>query len=572
MRKVVFENYTYFDPNGNPNDEVHPFDKQHFNQLIADRDYLGAADYAEKFHFHNNPEKDKELRNRIINLRRNGRILGALYGRITDETDMQAVSFVDNVFLADGTSSVDTGDWGNSFKQIKEAIGSGEKSANELSITFQPKKQSLFGIDMLMKDNDYNIDNFYEQSGLTEQDLINNGVQVTHQDGRTILRFNKSNDLANKILYNIPHNARGMGDVPLLSLDIAPKIEGIDAKGQVVGSEGGSNLRKFKHIIDEANNIKKSYLGDLMNTQKEYSSTSAPWISDELYQLQQMGLTDDEYNKRAKLVAPNIFKAINDLTSEYEMYTDKFNDDPKIETLKPTTSQQRSELVDLIASTAPKDIQVDAMISNGKIGACITIMGKKDDKTGEVKISPYKIFVPNILVEEAQARINADSSYRAVQEVNSMLDLRYDYKLQDGKTLSINNNGEFELDKKVISRDTAIRTLDKDMLIEEAKAELKYRYMNSSADVFDGEGYESKAREITLNSINSLYPDMNVAYNPTTNSIAIIDQYGEQHSAEDFFNKRIDKDNTQYEVYNRLKDILNIYDSLMNDLTNYLKI
>lgn len=574
MLKVNFGRYTYFDPNADIHDKVEPYNSDKFNKYIADRDYLGAADYASKYHFPDDPEKDKALRNYIINLRREGRVLGALYGRITDPDDLAAVSFADNVFLKDGTSRVDTGKYGETFRQIKESLGSSEQGndATNLSVTFHPKKRTLFGIDALMADNDFNIDNFYAESGLTEQDLVENGVIVNHTiDGKTVLKFHKTNDLANKILYHIPRKHR-YGDLPVFDSNINPNVEGFDDSDNKVGTASSGQIRSFRDVIDNANEIKQKYLADFNNNEKQYSSTTAPWISDELYQLQQMGLTDEEYNRRAKIVAPQIFNAINDLTSEYEMYSDKYNDDPRNSTLVPMDDHQKSDLADLIASTAPKDIQVDAMISNGKIGALITIAGSKDSKTGELKTRPYKIFVPKLLQEEAQKRINADSSYRAVQEANTMLDLRYEYKLQDGRSLAVNNDGDFAIDNKVISRDEAIRTLDRDMIIEEASADLKYRYMNSNGTVFDSDGYEAKAREVTLNSIHELYPDMNVTVNPSTLDISIIDQYGETHSASDLFNKKIDRENTQYEVYNRLKDIIGIYDSLMNDLLKYLKL
>lgn len=576
MVKVKFGNYTYFDPNETDASKAAPFDKQHFDQLIANRQYLDAADYADKYHFdESDPAKDRDYRNRIINLRRRGRQLEAIYSKIGDEKDVQAVSFVDGVFLNNETVINGAGDYGEQFTKIKRGIGStDDKEATSLKIKFYDKKQSLFGFDSLYPDNDASIENFYDTSGLSEEDLINAGINVSHQDGNTILEFSKTNGLANKILYNLPCE-QSRGDLPLVDSNLYPTITGIDSEGNDIGNYRSRNVVPLKQFIDDANSTKQKYLGELTNQTRSYSSTIAPWISDELYQLQQMGLSEEEYNRQAKLVAPNVFKALNDLSSSrHQFYSDIDNPDTRDETLNPLDNQRRAEVADLIASTAPSKIQVDAMVSNGQIGAMVTLLGTTDSKTGEVKIPPKHIFIPNLLLKEAQERINMDSSYRAVQEINSMLDLQYDYKLQDGNKLRVTNDGEFFVtDKdteKAITRDDAIRILNKDMIIEESKAELKYAYMNSDGNIFDKDGYEAKAREITLNSINDLYNDMNVVFDPTTKTTSIIDQYGRKHDPADLFNQRIDRDATQFDVYDRLNSIYDVYNQIMQDLMKYI--
>lgn len=585
MIKAKFGDVTYYDPENDNPAFAEPFDAAHFDELIANRQYLQAADYAAKYHF-DNPEKDRNYQNEIINLRRKGRQLEAIYSKVGNDEDLKAITFVDNVFIDGGTNNKDTGFYGEQFKQWKQQIGSPDGNATNLSITFFPKKQTLLGIDFLMPDNKNTIENFYENSGLSEEDLTAAGINVIHKDGKTILKFNKTNGLANKILYHLPQEGR-RGDLGISNFDVRPKIEGVNEAGEVVGIEQGRNLKYFKQTIDDANKIKNKYLGDLQNSQKQYSSTSTPWISDELYRLEQMGLTPDEYNKQAKIIAPKIFDALYGFSSaRYEMYSDAYNPDDRDETLRPMDNQERADLADLIASTQPNGMKVGAMVSNGKIGVVVTILGKTKDGTDEITSKPKRIFIPNLLLEEAQKRINLDSSYRAVQEINSMLDLRYNYKLQDGRELKLNENGDFAVTEaitdaygqyyeqdRVISREEAIRTLDKDILLEDAKANLKYRYTNSKGDVFDTDGYEQKAREITLQAVNELYPDMSVRPVPIKDGeygMVIVDQYGNQYDAIDLFNDNIPEDTTQFEVYERLRNIYDVYNQLMKDLMKHL--
>ena len=91
--KIDFGNYTYFDgkngiyiPKGSTDYpftfiQSHMFDENKFNQLVANRQYNDAADYASQFHF-SDPETQKAHESDIINLRRSGRVLGAVYGRV----------------------------------------------------------------------------------------------------------------------------------------------------------------------------------------------------------------------------------------------------------------------------------------------------------------------------------------------------------------------------------------------------------------------------------------------------------------------------------------------------------
>ena len=112
--KINFGNYTYFD--GKPDGvdiakgstnypftyiQSHMFDENKFNQLVANRQYNDAADYASQFHF-NDPETQKAHESDIINLRRSGRVLGAIYGRVKDPTDLAKITFADNVLVHGG--------------------------------------------------------------------------------------------------------------------------------------------------------------------------------------------------------------------------------------------------------------------------------------------------------------------------------------------------------------------------------------------------------------------------------------------------------------------------------------
>lgn len=592
--KINFGDYTYFDgkldgvdiAKGSTNYpftyiQSHMFDENKFNQLVANRQYNDAADYASQFHF-SDPETQKAHESDIINLRRSGRVLGAIYGRVKDPTDLAKITFADNVFVDGGLERSGNNEINTAFEDIKSKIGSTVDSdgnvtneASTLEITFEPKTNKLLGIDWLMPDNRNNIEKFYETSGLNVNTLRDNGVQVINKDGSTILRFDKSNPLANKILYNTPIVLKGMSsDLDRAVLATKPtKIVGYNKKGEVTGET--DDLREFRSFIQDARNTKEKYFEDFDLTYKDYSSTVGPMISDELSSLKAMlnsgQINETQYNQQAKAIAPHIFSAINTLGSgNYEMYTNNFNEEPTDETLVPVENKDHSKLTDLISNYAPKDIDVSAMVSNGKIGALITLEGTGNETASDKNDGRrIQIFVPGLLQEEAQAKINRNTSTRAIQELNSMIDWGYSYKLRDGSEIGVNDRGQFTKNKEVINKQSAIQEINKDMIMEDALSNLKFQYMNADGNITDNLKYEEMARLLSMNAAADIYGDVKLNVNPQTADVTLSDKFGNIYTPDDIFNRNIDRDKTQYEIYYRLNEIYSMYNELMDELNFY---
>ena len=587
--KITFDNYTFFDETSKDtgiysgSDAGYAnkaFNSQYFNQLIANRQYNDAADYAAQYHF-DDPRVQKQHENDIINLRRNGRILGAVYSRIQDENDLAKVTFYDNVFVDGGLERSGNSTYNKEFEGIKDRIaskvdgdGNITDAATTLEITFEPKTNKLLGVDWLMPDNDNNIETFYNNSGLNANILRDNNVQVINKDGRTILRFDKSNALANKILYNTPIVLNGIfGDADRAVLANKPtKIVGYNSKGEVTGET--DDLREYQRFINEAKDTKEKYFSDFDLTYKDYSSTVGPMISDELSSLKESlnsgYINETQYNQQAKALAPHIFSAINSLGSgNYEMYTNNFNDETTDETLIPVDNKQRGDLVNLISSYAPKDIDVSAMVSNGKIGALITLEGTgNEEHSYENKGRRIQIFVPGLLQEEAQAKINRNTTTRAIQELNSMIDWGYDYKLRNGASIKVNERGQFVYGDEVIDKTRAIQEINKDMIMEDATYNLKYQYMNSEGEIIDNVKYEQMARLLSMRAAQDIYQDIQLNVNPQTLDVTLTDKFGNIYNPDDIFNRKISSKDTQYEVFERLNDIYSMYNELMDSI-NY---
>ena len=608
--KVNFGNYIFFDnvadnktisATNNSSAKQYAFDETKFNNFIANRQYNDAADYAAQFHF-SDPKIQKEHENDIINLRREGRVLGAIYGKINNEADLKKVEFYDKVFVDGGLEQLNTfnknaqdyNKYAAEFIDYKKRLGStienGEikDEATRLSITFQPEKQyGIFGIDFLAKDNKNNIDNFYTQSGLNEQQLKAAGVKIIHKDNKTTLDFDKSNKLANQIIFNLPKDSRRMGDTPLRTSGKNVSIVGYTSKGESIidkRNESISNLftldynRNFENIqnlINSAKTAKESYFKKNDLDTKQYSSTVGPMISDELSSLREAlnngQITDTQYNNQARAMAPHVFSAIYTLgSSNYEMYTNNFNDEDTDETLVAAENENRAELTKLINNYDPKDIDVSAMISNGKIGTLITLKGTGNE-TQSYKNDGRRIqiFVPGLLQEEAQAKINRNTSTRAAQEINSMIDWGYSYKLRNGSEISTDGVGNFMKGKEIINKQTAIQEINKDMIVQDALHNLKFQYMNTKGDIINNTKYEQMAKLLAMNAISDVYGDIKLNVDNNTKTVTLSDKFGNVYNQDDIFDRNIKEDETQYEVYDRLNDIYAIYNELMNELAFY---
>lgn len=565
------------------------FSSDEFSKLMRNRQYLDAARYAEQY-IPTDAATRKQYTNYILNLKRDGRKLEAIYGRLKerDETLIPKVEFYDAVFTDGGLEQFSTNPnysnynpYVDKFMKLKENIGASiddgllstdYKPNNTIGVVFKPEKQTgLFGIDLLAADNKDNITAFYDATGLSRAKLEEAGVRVINRDGETELKFDKSNALANTILYNtaVRHYATLGSDE--YNHPYAPQIVGYDDKGNRV-EYVNNGLREFKELIDDVKSAKDDAFKELDLEYKNYSSTATHWISDELYALQQQGLTDEEYNRKARTVAPEIFDALYSLGSaNYEMYGNLNNKDND-ETLDELDNSSRHEMMDIISSAAPSELVVDAMVSNGKVGALVTVKRKVDAKGTEVR-PEYQVFIPGLLQEQAQERINRDTSTRAVQELNNMIDWGYDYTLDasdNGKKISVGANGKFYIDGEEKNKDEVIRAINKDMMIEDLSVNLAFKHINANNEFFGREGYEKDARTACILALDELYDDMHVEVDPRTGNTYIVDMYKNIYNPDDIFNRKIDKDNTNYKVYSAMENIYSMYQTLMASINKYL--
>lgn len=591
--KISFGNYSYYDPTKKSSipqgNEVnkYKFDNNRFQKLISNRQYQDAADYASKYHF-DDPDTQRAHENDILNLRREGRKLSAVYGRIDNVDKLNKISFLDNVFVDGGLEQISDNPYAKRFASFKEHLGSThkkgligytdeiDKEATAISFTFAPEKQKLFGIDWLAKDNtERSVEAFYANSGLNEAALKSAGVEITHKDGFTTIKFDKSNPLANKIIYNAIPPVRG-GDIGSSS-DYNIELKGYTADGKEIKDISllrGKSWDEMRNMIADAEDVKTEAFSALDIPEKDYSSTVGASLDDNLEQLNQLlatgQITQQEYNQQRKIVGSISDQAIRSLGSgNYEMFSNAYNDKAKDETLVSLSNEQRSEMIQSITAADPKSLHFNAMISNGQIGTLITIDADEvdnknindDDTRNQVKRRRRQIFIPRFMYKLAQAKINRNTSSRAVQEINSMQDYGYGFKTTDGQEIYSSTDGRFWSNGQEISKDDAIKAINKTMIIEDATTNLKYQFTNKEGTMYDTDGYENMARSISIKAANELHPE--ISFGDKVTEQDIFDKKGAGATVADKYASTM-----QYQLYDKYQDVFDIYDKIMAAIIN----
>lgn len=600
--KVTFNGYSYFDPNNrdkgtyagtNANYTQYGFDQKKFNELIGNRQYQDAADYAAQFHF-DDPATQRQHESDILNLRREGRKLGAIYGRLNQE-NLEQVEFMDNIFENNGLERIQNNKYAQEFIKYKNSLLSRPNGMDEngnvkyttdryLSMTFENDgKKKFLGIDWMAADNDATIGNFYKLYNLSEAQLKSAGVNVINKDGKTTLVFDASNPMANKLIYSM---SKFSSDDTSGGYDntMTGTTNDINTPAIVPGANG--NLTSIKNLIGNAESKKVQAFRGIEFAEKNYSSTVGSSLDDGLValnaQLASGAITDSEYQRRLKTECGYIEEAIKTLGSgNYEMYTNAFNKEATDETLigindnDPEGNQRRAQLIAMISTAKSNNLHFNAMVSNGQIGTLVTIDADRlennkidGDSSPEdiAKTRRWQVFIPGFLQEQAQAKINSNTFSRAAQEINAMQDYGYGFKCADGSELYADASGNFFKGGQQVSNQDAVREINKTMIIEDATSQLQFQFLNNEGELYDEDGYEKMARLIAIKAANELHPGL--SFTGEDGKSLTVDEIFERKGAGPTMADEYAQ-NTQFDLYRKYQDVFDIYDKIMNGLIYY---
>lgn len=482
--------------------------KKIYDKFISDGDFVGAANYLSRAHF-SDPVKQQMVNQTIKSLRTDGRRIQGMISH-ADDTQKAAYSFLNavnnnnvlpglnNGIDSEGNRRKSTNEFSKAYSDALRNLGSTKNTdAEGISIKFGGKteKRTLFGIDWLAEDVEYNDDAFNDmlkRTHLTKEALIKAGAKIKVQNGQYILDISKRSSLFNKIYDGIRNIKNHKG---LYRFQIA----GIDAKGNIIKNnkshlpDSAIERGKLKHqgidvaarvgpssspieesdgyyfnpsvsmiynfeapakAIESANQTIRPVKG--MNGDgsgvSTVSSMILPFNSARRKQISDALNTGRLNTELANaLVKENGNAILNGLMNadftQYEMYvTDEENpDDHTTVRHSVDTSNEKANIQDLLRAAIASgkfdpETQVSLGMQGNQTGYVITIPTKVDENTDtgnrieDIKQNSRQIFIPDFMNGEAEKLFSQNSQTRAMKELASMEMYNYPVDIpQDGR-------------------------------------------------------------------------------------------------------------------------------------------
>lgn len=482
--------------------------KKIYNKFISDGDFVGAANYLSRAHF-SDPVKQQMVNQTIKSLRTDARRIQGIMSH-ADDTQKAAYSFLNavnnnnvlpglnNGIDSEGNRRKSTNEFSKAYSDALRNLGSTKNTdAEGISIKFGGKteKRTLFGIDWLAKDVEYNDDAFNEmlkRTHLTKEALIKAGAKIKVQNGQYILDISKRSSLFNKIYDGIRNIKNVIG---LYRFQIA----GIDAKGNIIKNNesrwiaSATERGELKHQgIDVATGVGLS-LSPIEKSDGYYFNPSVSMISNfeapakaivsanqTIRHVKGMSGDGSRVSTVSSMILPfnsarrkQISDALNtgrlntelanalvkengnailnglmnaDFT-QYEMYvTDEENpDDHTTVRHSVDTSNEKANIQDLLRAAIASgkfdpETQVSLGMQGNQTGYVITIPTKVDENTEtgnrieDIKQNSRQIFIPDFMNGEAEKLFSQNSQTRAMKELASMEMYNYTVDIpQDGR-------------------------------------------------------------------------------------------------------------------------------------------
>ena len=587
--KHDFGKYIYYNPTKS-NIEPEEFSKEKRDRLIAQGNYKEAVNYSRQY-YPKDPEKAAKYNLDIANLERTAKIYEAKLQRLGKDKDL--VQFVDLLYQGNLSNYVGDNDYINDYNNKIKSLGSDDN----VSITFKPKKQyGLFGWDWLAADNEeYNIDVFYKNSGLSKAQLESAGVKfINEEDGSTTIKVNKGNELFNKIVMGVP-----LGDTffDTSSYGVGwsryKPDNGVIINGETSNVINGPKEHSYQTLItlqqevkdaqEKRDNIFKKYEPEVV----QKSGFTMRLVTPELLQAEQAAingeLTQFQYNTLKNLIFDEVNREL--VTTPFgkydKVYTNRFNERGD-ETFREAPVDELVKLQNKLRTNI--DYLEYSVYNNGvEEGLMITYKGKEKDKSklptdvdadldNHIADVSFSVFIPGMAADFINSAVGLDPNYRASKELLDMANYGITHELEDGTVLHADNNGRIFAKGAEIDRNEALRLINKDFVVEDARRQFLYDSVNKDNNIIDEEAYDLKAKKQAIAYATETYPEVNLFYD--------YDNTSEYDNIEDYvFSKQIAgeiqepvAEKMPYDVYNVYTELFDVYRRIMTGLTNHKNI
>lgn len=492
------KNYRYVGTSKNIEDQN--FNKEYYDELRANRNYQDAYDYAMQFKL-NDPVAEDERRNKLKTMLRRGHVVETVY-KNADETFYPAIDFRMNVKQPGGLERLQNNEYAENFIAYKDALGD---NADRLQIVFEPVQQKgIFGIDWMKKDNvGASIENLYENTGYNKQYLEANGVNVRLKDGKTYLEFDKSNDLANTILLNLPHDTR-----------FSPMINGLDEEGNVKSdylvrggggdmswwntTHGTAIVSRMQQLYKDAEKLENlSYQAGSAKI-KQVSSQVFPLLYEEAKNLEddlaEGKIKDGSFNSRIKRENKKLLDGLAFINpADYEFQTTYFNDNDNPVNTLVENQEDKQKLMDRYKGTKQSDIKYGIVIAGDKVGLVVQLpqILDKDKKVKEEAVD-FTIFGDDI-EQQLNRQINTDPGMQAYREINDMQDLGYSYKDHTGNSYTYDGLGGWIMNGTTkVQQDFVRKQIHKDIAAQDIGRDLALNNVSVNGTLVSPERYANQ--------------------------------------------------------------------------------
>lgn len=584
--KHDFGKYIYYNPTKS-NIKPEEFSKEKRDTLIAQGKYKEAVNYSRQY-YPKDPEKAAKYNLDIANLERTAKIYEAKLQRLGKDKDL--VQFVDLLYQGNLSNYVEDNDYIKDYNEKIKSLGS--DSSDNVSITFKPKKQYAFDaewLDWLAADNEeYNIDVFYKNSGLSRAQLESAGVKfIDEEDGSTTIKVNKGHELFNKIIMGVP-----MDRPSTISTDGLFGGHDKDDNAPIINTNRIDDpsynrlyylQQEVKDAQEKRDNIFKKYEPEIV----QKSGFTMRLVTPELLQVEQALINGDVNEVQYKTLKNLIFDEINRelVTTSFgnydKVYTNRFNERGD-ETFREAPVDELVKLQNKLRTNID-DLEYSVYNNGVEEGLMITYKGKEKDKSklptdvdadleNHMADVSFSVFIPGMAADFINSAVGLDPNYRANKELLDMANYGITHKLENGKELYADNNGRVFVGGTEIDRNEALRLINKDFVVEDAKRQFLYDSVNKDNNIIDEEAYDLKAKKQAIAYATETYPEINLFYD--------YDNTSEYDNIEDYvFSKQIAgeiqepvADKMPYDVYNVYTELFDVYRRIMTGLTNHKKI
>ena len=308
-------------------------------------------------------------------------------------------------------------------------------------------------------------------------------------------------------------------------------------------------------------------------------------VTPELLQAEQAAingeLTQFQYNTLKNLIFDEINREL--VTRPFgkydKVYTNRFNKRGD-ETFREAPVEELVKLQNKLRTNI--DYLEYSVYNNGvEEGLMITYKGKEKktlptdvdaDLENHIADVSFSVFIPGMAADFINSAVGLDPNYRASKELLDMANYGITHKLENNKELYADNNGRVFVEGVEIDRNEALRLINKDFVVEDARRQFLYDSVNKDNNIIDEEAYDLKAKKQAIAYATETYPEVNLFYD--------YDNTSEYDNIEDYvFSKQIAgeiqepvAEKMPYDVYNVYTELFDVYRRIMTGLTNHKNI